>query len=71
MIFENLEQICCWKYSPLQKIFKMSSVNNIVNGNESDNGNDNDIIIAIVNDVFAVSNFSDPFCSAFKKLTQL
>ena len=40
----------------------MSSVNNIVNVNDNDMFND---------DVFAVSNFSDPFYSAFKKLTQL
>ena len=38
----------------------MSSVNNIVNVNDSD-----------IDDVFAVSNFSDPFYSAFKKLSQL
>ena len=44
--------------APLQKILKMSSVNNNVN----DIAND---------DVFAVSNFSDPFYSAFIKLTQL
>ena len=40
----------------------MSSVNNIVNANDSDIGN---------YDVLAVSNFSDPFYGAFKKLTQL
>ena len=40
----------------------MSSVNNIVNVNDNDIVND---------DVFALSNFSDPFYSAFKKLTQL
>ena len=54
-------------------------MNKKVNGNGSDNGNfqneqcvcqwhDNDIVN---DDVFAVSNFSDPFYSAFKKLTQL
>ena len=44
----------------------MSSVNNIVNVNV--NVNDNDVVS---DDVLAVSNFSDPFYSAFKKLTQL
>ena len=44
----------------------MSSVNNNVNDI------DNDIANEIANDdVFAVSNFSDPFYSAFIKLTQL
>ena len=55
----------------------MSSVHNIVNGNESyngknnDNGNGIDNVEIVNDDVFAVSNFSDPFYSAFKKLTQL
>ena len=48
--------------APLQKILKMSSVNNNVNDIDNDIAND---------DVFAVSNFSDPFYSAFKMLTQL
>ena len=42
--------------APLQKILKMSSVNNNVNDIDNDIAND---------DVFAVSNFSDPFNSAF------
>ena len=40
----------------------MSSVNNIVNVNDNDIGK---------YDVLAAINFSDPFYSAFKKLTQL
>ena len=46
----------------MQKIFKMSSVNNIVNVNDNDIGN---------YDVLVVSNFNDPFYSAFKKLVCL
>ena len=65
-------KISSWKYSPLQKIFKMTSVNNNVIGNDLDN------VIDINNvnyDVFAMTflwgNFSDPFYSAFKKLVCL
>ena len=53
----------------------MSSVNNNVTGNDNDNGNSTDIddndYYNVNDDVFAVSNFSDPFYSAFKKLSQL
>ena len=61
-----------WKFSPLQKIFKMTSVNNNVIGNDLDNVID---IINVNYDVFAMTflwgNFSDPFYSAFKKLVCL
>ena len=43
---KKANKISNWKYSPMQKIFKMSSVNDKVIGNG--NGNDNDI--ANVND---------------------
>ena len=56
------------KYSPLQKISKMSSVNKNCNGSDIDFVNDIDNVNY---DVFAVGNFSHPFYSAFKKLTQL
>ena len=54
----------------------MTSVNNNVIGNVIGNDLDNVIDINNVNyDVFVVTflwgNFSDPFYSAFKKLTQL
>ena len=55
LCFQNL-------VAPLQKILKMSSVNNNVNDIDNDIAND---------DVFAVSDFSDPFYSAVIKLTQL
>ena len=65
-------KISSWKNSPLQKFFKMTSVNNNVIGNDLDN------VIDINNvnyDVFVVTflwgNFSDPFYSAFKKLVCL
>ena len=69
-------KISSWKYSPLQKIFKMTSVNNNVIGNVIGNDLDNVIDINNVNyDVFAMTflwgNFSDPFYSAFKKLVCL
>ena len=52
----------------------MSSVNNIVNGNESYNGKNNDKgngidNVEIVNDdVFAESNFSNHFLQCFQKV---
>ena len=54
--------------------FKKSNVNNNGKGNDIDNGNANNngnLNDNVNDDVFAVSNFSDPFYSAFKKLTQL
>ena len=48
----------------------MSSVNKNSNGSDIDFVNDIDID-NVNYDVFAVGNFSHPFYSAFKKLTQL
>ena len=51
----------------------MCSVNNIVNGNESYKGNGNgnsiDNVDIVNDDVFVVSNFSDPFNSAKRAIT--